>query len=96
MAAPPIKLPQRTCISCRTGSGKRELVRIVRGPEGGAEIDLTGKKPGRGAYLCRRPECWQEAIKRGRLETPLRTKLRTEDRAQLTEFTEGLTQAKIV
>ncbi len=96
MSAPPIKLPQRTCIACRTGSGKREFVRIVRGPEGSAEIDLTGKKPGRGAYLCRRTECWQDAIKGGRLETALRTKLRAEDRVKLTEFTEGLAQAKMV
>ncbi len=96
MSATPVKLPQRTCIACRTGSGKRELVRIVRRSEGGANIDLTGKMPGRGAYLCPRTECWEDAIKRGRVETALRTKPQAEDRLKFSEFAAGLAQAKVV
>lgn len=55
-------VPQRTCIACRTVRGKREFVRIVCGPEQRVEADATGKKAGRGAYLCRQLECWDEAL----------------------------------
>ena len=92
----PAKLPQRTCIACRSNNGKRDLVRIARKTDGGVEIDLTGKKPGRGAYICPRIECWQDAIKRGRLETALRTTLGREDRLELAEFSSGLADATVV
>ena len=55
-------IPQRTCISCRTVRAKRDFVRIVRVSEESVEADLTGKKNGRGAYLCRQIECWDEAL----------------------------------
>jgi hypothetical protein len=55
-------VPQRTCISCRTIRGKREFVRIVRVTANHLEADETGKKSGRGAYLCRQRECWDEAL----------------------------------
>jgi uncharacterized protein len=55
-------IPQRTCISCRTVRGKREFVRIVRITDAHVEADSTGKKSGRGAYLCRQRECWDEAL----------------------------------
>lgn len=55
-------IPQRTCIACRTVRGKREFVRIVYGPERHVQADATGKKSGRGAYLCRQLECWDEAL----------------------------------
>ncbi len=55
-------IPQRTCISCRTVRGKREFVRIVRLTDVHVEADTTGKKSGRGAYLCRQRECWDEAL----------------------------------
>ena len=48
----PKKIPQRTCMACQEKKDKRELVRIVRSPEGEISVDLTGKKPGRGAYIC--------------------------------------------
>lgn len=82
-------VPQRTCIACRTTSAKRELVRIVRTMEGHLEIDPTGKRSGRGAYLCRRPECWQDALKRGRLERSLKIRLLPEDRARLESYLAG-------
>ncbi len=53
----------RQCVGCRTRRPKRELVRVVRSPEGEISIDSRGKKPGRGAYVCRDPECLKKAIR---------------------------------
>lgn len=55
-------VPLRTCIACRAVRAKRELIRVVRTPEGHICIDSTGKMNGRGAYLCRNRRCWQSAI----------------------------------
>jgi predicted RNA-binding protein YlxR (DUF448 family) len=82
----PRRLPQRSCVACRTTAAKRELVRIVRLPTGEVEVDPTGKKSGRGAYLCRQVTCWEEAIKRNRLSKALRTTLTEENRAVLQAF----------
>ena len=57
------KIPMRQCVGCREMIPKRELVRIVRSPEGEVSIDLTGRKPGRGAYVCRSEDCLKKAIK---------------------------------
>jgi predicted RNA-binding protein YlxR (DUF448 family) len=56
------RIPQRTCIACRSVRSKRELVRIVCGPQGGLSVDETGKANGRGAYVCRSRLCWLKAI----------------------------------
>jgi predicted RNA-binding protein YlxR (DUF448 family) len=82
----PRRLPQRSCVACRTTTAKRELVRIVRLPTGAVEVDPTGKKSGRGAYLCRQVTCWEEALKRNRLSKALRTTLTEESRAVLQAF----------
>jgi predicted RNA-binding protein YlxR (DUF448 family) len=82
--------PQRTCIACRSTTGKRELLRVVRTPAGSVELDLTGKKSGRGAYICRRAECWEAALKKDRLASALKTQLSQEDRARLQAFAESL------
>jgi uncharacterized protein len=82
---PARKAPQRTCIACRTTGDKRGLVRIVRGPEG-VEADPGGRKPGRGAYLCQRVECWQEALKKNRLDSALKTRLSQDEKLRLAEF----------
>jgi predicted RNA-binding protein YlxR (DUF448 family) len=58
-------VPQRTCVVCRTVHSKRELVRLVRTPEGQLVVDKTGKQNGRGAYLCHERSCW-EAARQGR------------------------------
>lgn len=71
----PKKVPQRTCMGCQAKKDKRELVRIVRSPEGEISIDLTGKKPGRGAYICPDPECLQKVVKSKRLERSLETRI---------------------
>ena len=83
-------VPQRTCVGCREIRPKREMVRIVRTPDGGVKIDETGKRSGRGAYLCRRQECWEMALKKDRLEYALKTSLSEKERATLQEFVHGL------
>lgn len=79
-------VPLRTCISCRESKPKRELLRVVRTPDGHVSIDATGKKSGRGAYLCARLSCWEQAIKRKRLEQEFEIAILEEDRAQLDAF----------
>lgn len=66
------RIPQRTCVGCREVSGKRQLVRLVRTLGGTVEMDESGKRPGRGAYLCRRRSCWEIALQKRRLEHSLR------------------------
>lgn len=74
----PKKIPQRTCMACQEKKDKRELVRIVRSPEGEISVDLTGKKPGRGAYICPNLECLNKVIKTKRLERSLETAISQE------------------
>ena len=57
------KIPMRQCLGCREMKPKRELVRAVKSPEGEVSLDFTGKKPGRGAYVCRSTECLARAVK---------------------------------
>jgi uncharacterized protein len=65
------KIPMRTCIGCRQQKPKKELVRIVRNTEQKIVLDMTGKIPGRGAYICLSEDCLQNAIKGKRLEKNL-------------------------
>ena len=60
--------PERRCIACNEKIEKKQLLRIVRTPEKNIEIDLTGKKNGRGAYICKKEECLNKAIKAKRFE----------------------------
>ena len=64
----PKKIPMRMCLGCGESKPKRELVRIVKSPEGETSLDFTGKKSGRGAYICRDSECLKKARKNKRLE----------------------------
>ena len=65
-------LPQRTCVACRTERAKRELVRVVRAASTGElSVDLRGKAPGRGAYLCADPACLERGLKEGSLARSL-------------------------
>lgn len=57
------KIPVRLCLGCKEPYPKKELARIVRSPEGEISYDPVGKKPGRGAYICRKPECFDAAVK---------------------------------
>ena len=72
------KLPQRQCVGCRERKEKRELIRVVRSPEGGISLDFECKKPGRGAYLCPDPECLKRARKSRALERALETAITPE------------------
>lgn len=65
------KIPLRICIGCREKKPKLELVRIVRTPENEIVLDTTGKKPGRGAYICPLEDCFKKAVKGKRLERNL-------------------------
>jgi len=65
------KMPQRTCVGCGRVTDKRSLVRIVRTPEGDVTVDPTGKRSGRGAYVCAKRECLQRAVRSGKLSKSL-------------------------
>jgi predicted RNA-binding protein YlxR (DUF448 family) len=69
------------------------MVRIVRAPDGAVNVDPTGKKSGRGAYLCSQPACWQAALKRHALDKALKTELSVADREALAAF--GTSQATV-
>ena len=62
------KIPMRQCLGCRDMKPKRELIRVVRSPEGEISLDFRGKAPGRGAYLCKNSGCLEKAIKGKALE----------------------------
>lgn len=65
------KLPERQCLGCNEHKPKRELLRVVRSPEGVVSLDFTGKKNGRGAYICRDIKCLRKARKSRRLDHSL-------------------------
>ena len=69
------KVPQRMCTGCMEMKSKKELIRIVKNKEGEVSLDLTGKKPGRGAYVCKSTECFEKAFKTKRLEKNLENKI---------------------
>ncbi|MCX7860200.1 RNase P modulator RnpM [Chloroflexus sp.] len=82
--ARPRHVPQRTCIVCRQSDAKRALIRLVRDATGRVAIDSTGKRPGRGAYLCHNPECWTLALRRHAIERALKiVALHPDDRAAI-------------
>jgi len=76
-------IPQRTCVACQEVKAKRELIRLVRVSDGSVQVDTGGKKAGRGAYLCRVPECWEKGLKGNRLEHILRTTIAPDNWEQL-------------
>ena len=87
----PKHVPVRMCIACRRTDAKRGLIRLVRDAEGRVAIDATGKRAGRGAYLCHDPKCWEQALKRRALERALRVEeLHPDDRVALETFAGGL------
>ncbi|HRE48965.1 MAG TPA: YlxR family protein [Aggregatilineales bacterium] len=79
----PKHIPQRMCVVCRESAAKRTLTRIVRTPDAGVQIDPSGKRNGRGAYLCDDPACWKRAAETDVLEKALRTALTEADRQRL-------------
>jgi predicted RNA-binding protein YlxR (DUF448 family) len=85
-AGTPKRAPERTCIACRQVKAKRELVRIVKTKDEGILIDNSGKKPGRGAYLCKTKTCWENGLKSNRLGNVLRATLTPEDQQRMEEY----------
>ena len=69
------KIPMRQCLGCREMKPKKELIRVVRSPEGDISIDFRGKSPGRGAYLCPDSQCLKKAMKSRALERALNTSI---------------------
>lgn len=89
----PKKIPIRQCLGCREAKPKKELVRVVRAPEGGVSIDFKGKAPGRGAYVCPNAQCLKRALKSNAiarsLDTPLPQELTDALLRQLEEGQDG-------
>lgn len=92
----PKHVPQRTCVACRQVKSKRELIRVVRAPDGKVFVDETGKANGRGAYLCRDRACWEKAVGQPRrassspLAHSLKVALSEADRAALLGWAQQL------
>lgn len=86
----PKKTPTRMCVGCREMKPKRELIRVVRAPDGTVSLDPVGKKPGRGAYVCPDAGCLQRAIKQRQLERVLEVQLTEEVAHQLQESVNAL------
>jgi len=80
------RTPMRTCVACQQERAKRALVRVVHSPSGLVEVDPTGKKPGRGAYLCAQKSCWQLGLKKNALERALKTTISAENRSTLEAY----------
>lgn len=72
------KIPLRMCVGCQEMYDKREMIRIVRTPEGEFVVDETGKKSGRGAYVCKRAECFAKAVKEKRFERSFKGRVEPE------------------
>jgi predicted RNA-binding protein YlxR (DUF448 family) len=85
--------PQRTCIVCRQKFDKRHLTRIVRTPEMTVVVDSTGKKNGRGAYLCDQTACWDDVIQNiGLLNQALKTKVSEVDQEAIANYKPAATK----
>ena len=87
------KIPQRQCMGCRERKEKREMIRVVRSPEGEISLDFKGKAPGRGAYICPRAECLKRAIRAKSLERSLDVAIPGEIYAKLEQEMEVGTNA---
>ena len=92
------EIPMRMCVGCRESKPKRELIRVVRAPDGTVSMDPGGKKPGRGAYVCRQESCLMRAIRQKQLERQLEVQL-TDDvaealRQELAQLSQSQTEAE--
>lgn len=85
----PKKIPMRQCVGCREMKPKKELVRVVKAPDGGISVDFRGKAPGRGAYVCPSGECLKRAIKSRALERGFETAIPQEVYDRLLERMEA-------
>ena len=83
------KIPMRQCLGCREAKPKKELIRVVRSPEGQISLDFKGKASGRGAYICHDPQCLKKAIRSKALERAFSTQIPPEIYDTLNEQMEG-------
>ena len=83
------KIPQRQCMGCRERKAKREMIRVVRSPEGNVSLDFGGKMNGRGAYLCPNPDCLKKAIRSKALDRSLEVTIPEDVYARLEKEMEG-------
>ena len=85
--------PIRMCVGCRVSTAKRELIRVVRAPDGSIHVDPTGKSPGRGAYLHPNVDCLDAATRKGAILRALRSGLGPEELGRLRHQVEGAMKA---
>lgn len=83
------KVPMRKCLGCNEMKPKKDMIRVVRSPEGNISMDLRGKASGRGCYVCPNIECLNSAIKNKRIEQALETKMSDEIISILREQIQG-------
>ena len=83
------KIPQRQCMGCRERRPKKEMIRVVRTPEGAVNLDFGGKMNGRGAYVCPNPECLKKALRSKALDRSLEVTIPEEVIARLEKEMEG-------
>ena len=83
------KIPQRQCMGCRERKAKREMIRVVRCPDGSVNLDFSGKMNGRGAYICHSAECLKKAIRSKALDRSLEVAIPEEVYARLTKEMEA-------
>ena len=83
------KIPQRQCMGCRERADKRDLIRVVRTPDGNVQLDFSGKLSGRGAYICPKAECLKKAQKAKALERSLEVPIPEEVYDRLSREMEG-------
>lgn len=88
------KFPQRMCIGCHEMKSKKELIRIVKTPQGEIEVDHTGKKSGRGAYLCPDLQCLQKGIKGKRIEKALQCSIGSDELEKIKRGWENIVTSK--
>ena len=81
-------IPERSCVACGSKTPKEQLERIVKTPEGLIIVDVTGKEPGRGAYLCHLSDCWDKAIYKGALQRGFKQDLSAKQLDQIRTFYE--------
>ena len=91
MPLKPKKVPRRQCVGCRVMKDKKELIRVVKSPEGDITLDATGKKSGRGAYVCPNGECLKKARKSRALERAFETAIPPEIYEALEKEMEAVT-----
>ena len=84
------KIPQRQCMGCRERREKRQMIRVVRTPEGNVNLDFSGKMNGRGAYICPNPECLKKALRSKALDRSLEVTIPEDVYARLEKEMEGV------